>query len=48
MGEKCGKLYFQFAKSQKGHYSYENRCELSTLELDLLYSKTIPTKIDAN
>ena len=33
-------VYFQYSKSQKGHYSYKTWCELTTLELDLYYSKT--------
>ena len=32
-------VYFQYSKSQKGHYSYKNWWELTTLQLDLKYSK---------
>ena len=38
--EKCGKLYFQYSKFQKGHNSNKNWKKLTTLELDLQYSKT--------
>ena len=33
-------VYFQYSKPRKGHYSYKNWCELTTLKLDLEYSKT--------
>ena len=33
-------VYFQYSKSQKGHYSYKNLYPLTTLEVDLKYSKT--------
>ena len=33
--EKCGKLYFQYSKFQKGHNSYKIWRKLTTLELDL-------------
>ena len=33
-------VYFQYSKSQKGHFSYKNWCPLTTLEVDLYYSKT--------
>ena len=32
-------VYFQYSKSQKGHYSYKYWWELTTLQLDLKYSK---------
>ena len=32
-------VYFQYSKSQKGHYSYKNWWEMTTLQLDLKYSK---------
>ena len=28
-------VYFQYSKSQKGHYFNENWCKLTTIELDL-------------
>ena len=40
VGEKCGKLYFQYSMLQKGHYFYTNWRKLTTLKLDLKYSKT--------
>ena len=33
-------VYFQYSKFQKGHNSYKNWRKLTTLELDLWYSKT--------
>ena len=33
-------VYFQYSKSQKGHFSYKNWYPLTTLEVDLKYSKT--------
>ena len=38
VGEKCGKLYFQYFKLKKRHNSYKNWRKLTTLELDLQYS----------
>ena len=32
-------VYYQYCKSQKGHYSYQNWWELTTFQLDLKYSK---------
>ena len=37
--EKCGKLYFQFSTFHKGHNSNKNWRKLTTLKLDLKYSK---------
>ena len=33
-------VYFQYSKSQKGHYSNKNWCPLTTLEVDVYYIKT--------
>ena len=33
-------VYFQYSKSKNGHYFYKNWCKLTTLLLDLRYSKT--------
>ena len=33
-------VYFQYSEFKKGHNSHKNWCKLTTLELDLYYSKT--------
>ena len=37
---KVRKLYFQYSKFQKGHNFHKNWRKLTTLKLDLYYSKT--------